>query len=240
VTSEQHNEGTESGAAQPQIPASWDALEAAFENNAPDIHSYLHLGTGEVVRLIDGAPGSFAHTRIARDVNYRRVEPVASREQYNWMVHFVGTVEDVRLRRQLMQALSGKGAFRRFRDELVSNPVERERWFEFRSARLRMCMEYWLEVQKAGVVLSSERRLPAQLKQPATELASERRSTLVSDAFDPARARARVLIEALSVRDLKLACAFLAFLARRGPYAAARRVQPVDDEASPSSPEVQT
>ena len=32
----------------------WEALEDAFENNAPEVHSYLHLTTGEVLRVVDG------------------------------------------------------------------------------------------------------------------------------------------------------------------------------------------
>ena len=28
-------------------------LEDAFENNAPEVHSYLHIKTGEVLRVVD-------------------------------------------------------------------------------------------------------------------------------------------------------------------------------------------
>jgi hypothetical protein len=30
------------------VPVDWEALEDAFENNAPEVHSYLHIKTGEV------------------------------------------------------------------------------------------------------------------------------------------------------------------------------------------------
>src|ERR1043166_6463588 len=36
------------------IPIDWEALQAAFENNAPEVHSYLHLVTGDVLRVVDG------------------------------------------------------------------------------------------------------------------------------------------------------------------------------------------
>jgi len=45
------NETTSAGgAAVRDIPIDWEALEDAFENNAPEVHSYLHLVTGDVLR----------------------------------------------------------------------------------------------------------------------------------------------------------------------------------------------
>ncbi len=66
---------------QRDIPVDWEALEDAFENNAPEVHSYLHLGTGEVLRVVDGIADPEMHARIALDSEYVRVEPVSSREQ---------------------------------------------------------------------------------------------------------------------------------------------------------------
>src|SRR4051794_5677321 len=42
------------GVAVRDIPIDWEALEDAFENNAPEVHSYLHLVTGDVLRVVDG------------------------------------------------------------------------------------------------------------------------------------------------------------------------------------------
>src|SRR5262249_14937188 len=126
------------------VPIDWEALEDAFENNAPEVHSYLHLGTGEVLRVVDGIADPEMHARIASDPNYMRVEPVSSREQYRWMERFIPMVEDPDLRDRLTTAIDGKGAFRRFKDVLMSYGPERERWFAFRSERLRVFMEAWL------------------------------------------------------------------------------------------------
>ena len=126
------------------VPVDWEALEDAFENNAPEVHSYLHLSTGEVLRVVDGVADPQMHVRIASDGNYLRVDPVSSREQYRWMERFIPLVEETDLRDKLAQAIDGKGAFRRFKDVLMSFSTERERWFEFRSERLRTFMEAWL------------------------------------------------------------------------------------------------
>ena len=68
------------GAAVRDIPIDWEALEDAFENNAPEVHSYLHLVTGDVLRVVDGVADPQMHARIAADANYLRIDPVSSRE----------------------------------------------------------------------------------------------------------------------------------------------------------------
>src|SRR5512144_2204182 len=127
-----------------EVPIEWEALEDAFENNAPEVHSYLHLGTGEVLRVVDGIADPEMHARIAADSSYLRVDPVSSREQYRWMERFIQMLEDGELRDKLTSAIDGKGAFRRFKDVLMTHAPDRERWFAFRSERLRVFMEAWL------------------------------------------------------------------------------------------------
>ena len=139
------NENTSAGgAAVRDIPIDWEALEDAFENNAPEVHSYLHLVTGDVLRVVDGVADPQMHARIAADANYLRIDPVSSREQYRWMERYIPMVEDPDLQAKLGQAIDGKGAFRRFKDVLMAYAPERERWFAFRSERLRIFMEAWL------------------------------------------------------------------------------------------------
>lgn len=131
-------------ANQRDVPVDWEALEDAFENNAPEVHSYLHLTTGEVLRVVDGVADPQMHARISADTNYLRIDPVSSREQYRWMERFIPMVDDAELRGKLAHAIDGKGAFRRFKDVLMSYNADRERWFAFRSERLRTFMEAWL------------------------------------------------------------------------------------------------
>ncbi len=131
-----------------RLEISWEALEDAFENNAPEVHSYMHMATGEVLRVVDGVADPAMHQRIAGDGNYLRVDPVSSREQYRWMERYIATVTEPDLRARLMTAIDGKGAFRRFKDVLMAFPADREKWFEFRTERLRSCMEAWLVAHK--------------------------------------------------------------------------------------------
>jgi hypothetical protein len=219
VTSEERKEAASDGPRR-EVPISWEALEDAFENNAPEVHSYLHLTTGEVMRVVDGVADPVTHSRIVSDPNYRRVEPVSSREQYRWMERFIATVEEGPLRQRLLQSIDGKGAFRRFKDVLMSFPVDRERWFAFRSERLRMCMEGWLDAQGIAAVARPEWQVPtaedvqaAVVEAPAPVAVAPRKPA--RPHADAARARARELIDALPARHLETVCAFLAFLVER-------------------------
>jgi hypothetical protein len=210
-----------------QVPISWEALEDAFENNAPEVHSYLHLSTGEVMRVVDGVADPVTHARIVGDSNYRRVEPVSSREQYRWMERFIATVEEGPLRQRLLQSIDGKGAFRRFKDVLMSFPVDRERWFAFRSERLRMCMEGWLDAQGIEAVARPEWQVPTAadvkpaLAEPIEMPPAPRPSKKPRSSLEGSRARARELVEALPARHLETVCSFMAFLLeRRSSHAA--------------------
>jgi len=202
------------------VPVAWEALEDAFENNAPEVHSYLHFDTGEVIRIVDGVAEPAMHARIMNDSRYLRIDPVSSREQYRWMERFIATVEDEELRRRLNIAIDGKGAFRRFKDALMSHPVDRERWFAFRSERLRSCMESWLTAHGIHSVERPTWHVPtAEEVQPEVEERPEQEDELPSPSTptvsDAQRTRLHELVDRLSSRDMEMAGTFLEFLRGR-------------------------
>jgi hypothetical protein len=227
------------GAGQPprDVPIDWEALEDAFENNAPEVHSYLHLSTGEVLRVVDGIADPEMHQRIASDASYLRVEPVSSREQYRWMERFIPMVEDKPLSDLLVQAIDGKGAFRRFKDVLMSHGAERERWFAFRSERLRVFMEAWLAAHALKpiprVVWPTEAEKVVREKETAPQEAAARRGR----SLDTLRKQLHELIETLGARDLDKVTAFAEFIkARRAARGFASRETSGDAGALESDP----
>jgi hypothetical protein len=199
------------------VPIAWEALEDAFENNAPEVHSYLHLATGEVIRVVDGIADPGTHARISTDATYLRIDPVSSREQYRWMERFIAIVEEGPLREKLLHSIDGKGAFRRFKDVLMGFPVDRERWFQFRSERLRACMEAWLEAQGLEAVERPAWEVPPpeEVKVDAGERGARR--TQRGTAAEAQRRKLRELVDALPARELETALAFLEFLRERRP-----------------------
>ena len=209
------------------VPIAWEALEDAFENNAPEVHSYLHLENGEVIRIVDGLADPGMHQRVVSDTQYLRVEPVSSREQYRWMERFIATVEEGELRDKLIAAIDGKGAFRRFKDVLMSFQIDRERWFTFRSERLRACMASWLATHVIEAVARPDWHVPTADELPQSDVPVEGVEPLAGQtverptkktrgqAVEALRKRAADLVEALPARELDAALAFLEFLRER-------------------------
>ncbi|MFI5306907.1 MAG: UPF0158 family protein [Polyangiales bacterium] len=208
-----------------EVPIAWESLEDAFENNAPEVHSYLNLETGDVVRIVDGIAEPSTHARIAADPGYLRVDPVSSREQYRWMERFIVTIEESELRKKLVGAIDGKGAFRRFKDVLMAFPIDRERWFAFRSERLRIAIESWLEAhglhaqEREQWQVPTAEQIKAQVEQQ--EKAQPVRKTRAALA-ESSRQRLHELCDLLAVRELDLALEFLEFLRERRPLPRAR------------------
>lgn len=232
------------------VPVDWEALEDAFENNAPEVHSYLHLSTGEVLRVVDGVADPQMHVRIASDANYLRIDPVSSREQYRWMERYIPMVEEPDLRSKLTVAIDGKGAFRRFKDVLMAYGPERERWFTFRSERLRTFMEAWLTAHAIHAIprpqwadVPSDAESAPESLDPLSQAegdgpksASGRRTK----SAEASRAQLRELAEALGPRDLDVLTSFAEFLkARRAARGFAHHHEHQKEDtkkAEPSSP----
>jgi len=216
------------------VPIDWGALADAFENNAPEVHSYLHLETGDVLRATAGVTDPAVHARIAGDRSYLKVDPASSREQYRWMEQFTFTLEDGRLRSELEQAIDGKGAFRRFKDVLANFPFDRERWLAHRADRLRACMETWLDAQGIEAVPRPAWEATV-LEEPRSVVvaveAGSRRAALRGGS-DGRRRRLRELADLLPSSELHAGLAFLEFLRERSaePSSEARNTLMVVDE----------
>jgi len=201
------------------VPVDWEALEDAFENNAPEVHSYLHLATGEVLRVVDGVADPQMHVRISSDANYLRIDPVSSREQYRWMERFIPMVEDPDLRTKLTHAIDGKGAFRRFKDVLLAYPAERERWFSYRADLLHWHIQNWLEQHEIG----TSNDPPWGTVEAPQELPTVGRPVVhgTEAPGEILRRQARELIETIPAIELPTAIAFLEFLKQRSNEAKA-------------------
>lgn len=222
------------------VPVDWEALEDAFENNAPEVHSYLHLATGDVLRVVDGVADPQMHARINGDTNYLRIAPVSSREQYRWMERYIPMVEEPELRSKLAASIDGKGAFRRFKDVLMAHGVERERWFAFRSERLRTFMEAWLVAHALRPVprptwATEGDEKSAGDEPPSVSMAEAREARRQRNA-DALRKQLREVGEALGPRDLETLVAFSEFLkARRIARSFAYHQEQHAQEHEPSS-----
>jgi uncharacterized protein UPF0158 len=203
-----------------KIPIHWDDLESAFERNSPDTESFLEVTTGQVVSILQGDPeaASLKGKVAGNIVNYIRVDPASSREQYRWMERFVGSVIEPALRDRLVMAIDGKGAFRRFKDVLLAYPAERERWFTYRADLLHWHMDQWLKEHDIEPTTAP----PWGDVKPPPDLAEAPAVPIPHGTEAPGEAlrrQARELIDGLPALELTSAIAFLEFLADKSAKA---------------------
>ena len=207
-----------------RLELDWDALEIAVERNSPDTDSYLDLTTGRVITITTGDPeAALNRQQVSENIrNFLRVEPASSREQYRWMEKFVGSVTDEALRERLIISIDGKGAFRRFKDVLMTYGPERERWFSFRSERLRIFMEAWLGAHALNPVArplwvpeATPEGEPAEGSVVAAPRDEAPRETRRGKSAESLRKSLRDIAEALAPRDLDTLVSFAEFLKAR-------------------------
>lgn len=196
----------------------WTAMETAFEHNAPETHSYLDLKNGQVVTIVDSRPEDDEKRQLIRrsEGRFVHLDPASSREQYRWMERFVQSVTDEALKERLILAIDGKGAFRRFKDVLLSYPVERDRWFTYRANLLHIYIHGWLDTQD---ILLGEAPPWGQPEQPAEpDIPLEKPIGQRGEGpTETLRRQARELVDALPALELPALIAYLRFLGDRSP-----------------------
>jgi uncharacterized protein UPF0158 len=112
-----------------------DELCAALEDHSPEASWWIHTGDGRIQPERPTGEG------------WLEIGSVGSHEGYRDMAEFVGSVQHRRAAELLDRAISGRGAFRRFKDTLFEFPELREQWFRYRDARARRRALRWLAEQ---------------------------------------------------------------------------------------------
>jgi hypothetical protein len=135
-----------------ELEIDWAALHSAFQMNMPEVRCFLSLEDGRVLKTPPGDP-LLAKFRGEPD-KYVPIEAIPSRIQYQWLDSFIKSVEDESVRPRMEAAVNGKGAFRRFKDILLTLPDERRRWFEFRDQLLRQRIVEW--IREIGIETTNE------------------------------------------------------------------------------------
>ncbi|HWB82470.1 MAG TPA: UPF0158 family protein [Nannocystaceae bacterium] len=204
-------------------------METAFEHNAPETHSYLDLKNGQVVTIVDSRPEDDEKRQLIRrsEGRFVHLDPASSREQYRWMERFVQSVTDEALKERLILAIDGKGAFRRFKDVLLSYPVERDRWFTYRANLLHIYINGWLDAQD---ILLGEQTPWGDPEQPAEpDIPLEKPIGQRGEGpTETLRRQARELVDALPALELPALIAYLRFLGDRSPSMAENGERPLE------------
>jgi hypothetical protein len=126
-----------------------DELCEAMENSSYENEYYLDLETGEILFLseyMDDEETEKLREKI--DDAPERFEPIPKVESlvgYEDIRDFIASITNEHLGELLEVAIKGKGAFRRFKDVLLSYPEERKQWFQFKDDRMQKRALEWLD-----------------------------------------------------------------------------------------------
>ena len=108
---------------------------AFFNVKSGVVEHYMHnLGDQETARIAEAQANP----------DMRKISPVTTEVRYGIMSDFIGLVEDINIAGRLRSAISGKGAFRRFREAVDEDDTLRRRWLSYRTKRHYLLALDWL------------------------------------------------------------------------------------------------
>ena len=99
--------------------------------------------------------------------NYVRIPERAPRRVYAAMGEFIEKLEDLQLRLDLRQILTGQGSFRRFKDALEPHPKLRKLWHGYNAKTAKKEITEWL--QSVSIEPIAQRASPNTQKHFTTE-----------------------------------------------------------------------
>ena len=130
------------------LPVDLEELGGILEGDPLSVGGRVDIRTGEVwpQAAIDYAleTGEENEGTVDDPERWLAVHGEGSREGYRDMDLFIASVEDPGRAERLAVAIRGRGAFRRFKDELARWPGELERWHAFSEERQRGRARSWL------------------------------------------------------------------------------------------------
>jgi Uncharacterised protein family (UPF0158) len=139
-------------------------LALALEDHSDEHTWWFDPATGALEPRFAGDLSSTPDT----DAGLIRVHPLPSDVGYRDMEDFAARVRELRTRDLLERAISGRGAFRRFKDALLDYPDLRQAWFAFHDARGERRAFEWL-IERGLVDAAEAQQALARRAEPAVE-----------------------------------------------------------------------
>jgi hypothetical protein len=115
----------------------YSGVEHFFDKEDQEVTCITEILSDEEVKLLE---------RIDRQPDrYIPIPQEDPKEAYDDMPVFIETLKNDALKEKLFIAITGPGAFRRFKDVLLDYPDEREAWFKFKKDRTKKRVFTWIE-----------------------------------------------------------------------------------------------
>jgi len=141
-----------------QVHANLQEICIFFEDSSCELRGYLDLKTGEIIQIFDDImdPDEIEYLDDKVDEGlgkrYIAIPNAQSYEGYQDMEDFIETVNSEKLKERLYNAITRKGAFRKFKDVLNSYPKERERWFKLKDEMVMGRVNEWLDEKGIEII----------------------------------------------------------------------------------------
>lgn len=141
------------------LPVNLNAVSGELELVGDMTAAYINCKTGELITL----PSEDADAGLIDDESMEEAREIQSDEawielpdqyeinEYAMMERFCMGLDDQRSQAELLRAIRGKGAFRRFKD-LVDELGMRDDWFAFKSSSLKEVARDFLELHRIPFV----------------------------------------------------------------------------------------
>jgi hypothetical protein len=174
-----------------------DELGTALTGGDVDSVAFFNVKTGAIEHFMHNV-GDQETARIAQaqaDADMRKVAPVTTEVRYGIMSDFIGLVEDITVAGRLRSAISGKGAFRRFREAVDEDDGLRRRWLSYRTKRHYLLALDWLhrlgmKPEQFGLNASDyDWQQPSEETEPARAVASPAHDQAGEPTAQPAAAQ---------------------------------------------------
>jgi hypothetical protein len=147
-------------------PVKLDDLVSEIELKIDDTFTFINTKTGEVITLMREEIGAAEDEKplekfpewqreniekaisIIEDEDGVYVDFTLRNDfnEYEIIEEFIGTLKDQNIREELYEAIQGKGAFRRFKDRIVEQDVDKQ-WYKYKESKIRELVIEWCKEQ---------------------------------------------------------------------------------------------
>jgi hypothetical protein len=134
------------------IKVDWEELESAFDSGSEELTHFLDRITGHVVLEGEGEEDDFDDTvavgsQALEDRTRLSIEPVKTAQKIDWIKRFLDETTDLEpeFRDELKKALAAENVAAALTEVLHQSAEGSDRWYLYRTDRLRELIEDWLE-----------------------------------------------------------------------------------------------
>ena len=148
-----------------------DDLVGEIEIQIDDTFSYIDTQTGEVITLsIEELSAAEDERTIEYFPDWQRENIEKAKQilededgiyldftlrneyhEYEIIEEFIGTISKEEIRKELYEAIRGRGAFRRFKDGIRDYDIEKQ-WYEFKDKKLKELVIEWCKTRDIAIM----------------------------------------------------------------------------------------